>query len=115
MESHESDRNRIPTGQWWVIAISLAVPGMALVGLVYLFQLNVLLGGHAARWAAWGLVGAFVLLLVGCCTFAAGVLTCGAPPNRRLLLWAEETVRFLLLQVFLAPAVAGLVLLPFIV
>ncbi|MCW1913288.1 hypothetical protein OJ996_06880 [Luteolibacter sp. GHJ8] len=88
---------------------------MALFGLFCLFDFGILPKGHAGSWATWGTVGTFILTLIGCCIFAAGVLTYDAPSDRRPILWAEMTVRFLLLQVILAPAVTCVILFPFIV
>lgn len=118
MEPEEPDlvKGRIPTAHWWIVAISLAVPGMAAAGLIYLswsFSFRIPTATDPAL--VWALFGGFVLLALGCCIFAAGVLTHDAPVVRRHLLWVEWSFIFSFLQLALTPAVALVILLPFMV
>jgi hypothetical protein len=113
-EEPEVAQGRIPTAQWWLIALALTVPGMAAAGLVCLsWFLDLRPTGKAGLWLAWGLLGGFLVLLFGCCIFAAGVLTHDSPPIRRRVLWVEWSFIFSFLQLALTPAVGAFILLPF--
>lgn len=115
-EEPEAIRVRIPVAQWWVIAISLAVPGMAAGGLVFVSQFfGFRPAGTGGAWLILGYLGGFFLLVLGCSIFAGWMLTAGVLPLHRRFKWGEATLIFLFAQVLLTPVIAGIILAFFMV
>jgi hypothetical protein len=100
-----------PSGlaQRLMIVIPLGVPGVAIAGLYWLSR-----SGHLGGWLSVLAVSLFILLLIGCCVFSAWLATADAEPVWRRHLWFEGAVMAAMMQIVIAPVLAGILIVFFI-
>ncbi|WP_367870538.1 hypothetical protein [Luteolibacter sp. Populi] len=97
-----------------LVIIPLLVPGIALAGLYSALTGALPIPTALAGVLPWGLGIGFVLLLIGCCAFAGRMATGDAEARWRRQDWLEAVVTAGLLQIVIAPIVAGILIVFFL-
>ena len=97
-----------------LVIIPLLVPGIALAGLYSALSGALPIPAALAGVLPWLLVAGFVLLLIGCCAFAGRMATGDAEARWRRQHWVEAAVMAGMMQMFIAPVVAGFLIVFFL-
>ncbi len=92
-----------------MVTIPLLVPGISLAGLLWLSSKRLIEG----RLEILGAV-LFLLLVLGCSIFAGWLSTADADPTWRRYFWIESAVLATMMQIVIAPVLAGILMIFFL-
>jgi hypothetical protein len=105
----ERQRGATSLAQRLMVAIPLLIPGISLAGLFWLSE-----KGFIDGWLGIASAVLFVLLAIGCCGYSAWLATVDADREWRRYFWIESAVMAGMMQIVIAPVMAGFLIVFFI-